>query len=386
MPCAVPNMTGAATLFSESFVMTNFYRPVVALFGLPIDAVNFKQACALLNQARQTRERCFLSTPNLNFVVQSLHDGAFRDSVCRSDLSVADGMPLVWTARLLGLPLSERVSGADIFLSLICSNVYAWRIFFFGGIQGAGQSSVLSLGTDAQYSVIPVGHIYPGFTTVLEMSRTDILECINATEPDLLVVSLGSAKGQEWITHNMDQLNVPVISHLGAVINFSAGTVGRAPIWMQISGLEWLWRIKEEPQLWRRYYKDGCALLRLFGTCLLPLAIANAYRRMIKNKNVSAQLRAHPSQTNTWCLSGTWQASNCEPLQQWLTQRMAQPSSMALDISALDYIDARVLALLLLLDTALRDRQLTLHMQGATPALMRLLRWQCAEHLLLKKA
>ena len=86
---------------------------------------------------------------------------------------------------------------------------------------------------------------------------------MNAARPDFLVVSLGAAKGQAWIMRNLHRLDVPLVSHLGAVVNFVAGEVRRAPRWMQRSGLEWAWRVKEEPALLRRYAGDALRLLPL---------------------------------------------------------------------------------------------------------------------------
>lgn len=84
------------------------------------------------------------------------------------------------------------------------------------------------------------------------MSNAETIERINASGADFLVVSLGARKGQAWIMQNRQHLSVLLISHLDAMVNFVAGTVSRAQQWMQRFGLEWLWRIKEEPVLWRR--------------------------------------------------------------------------------------------------------------------------------------
>ncbi|MCD8512378.1 MAG: WecB/TagA/CpsF family glycosyltransferase, partial [Nitrincola sp.] len=111
----------------------------------------------------------------------------------------------------------------------------------------------------------------PGRGDVASMSTPEIIEKINLSQADFLVVSLGAKKGQAWILHNLDKIQVPVVSHLGAVVNFVAGTVKRAPkVWQKL-GLEWLWRIVEEPYLWKRYASDGFAALKM-ATCLLKKA------------------------------------------------------------------------------------------------------------------
>lgn len=361
----------------------NFYRPVVALFGLPIDVVSLDEAARRLEQARHRKERCFLSTPNLNFAMQSQHDAEFRASVCRSDLSVADGMPLVWVARLLGLPLTERVSGSNLFEHLGHSRNRPWSVFFFGGSQGVGQAACVSLARGEDF--FPVGHIFPGFGSSEAMSDPDLLACINAAQPDLLVVALGAVKGQSWITANLNRLQAPVVSHLGAVVNFMAGTVKRAPRWMQCAGLEWLWRSKEEPHLLRRYFKDGWALLRLFATSLFPLALHSRWLRW----QLACEERCMPGgvmrpamRVNEMRLTGVCAGEHLLPVRRAFTSAWNSGRDIVLDASELQGFDAGFVALLLILDTAMRDagRQFTL--QGFSVQHQRQLRWHGAAHLL----
>ena len=105
------------------------------------------------------------------------------------------------------------------------------------------------------------------------MSTDDHLSRLNAARPDFVVVALGAKKGHAWIDRNLARIDAPLISHLGAVVNFTARTVSRAPRALQRIGLEWLWRIFQEPALWRRYAIDAIALGRLLTTCVLPMAI-----------------------------------------------------------------------------------------------------------------
>ena len=102
-----------------------------------------------------------------------------------------------------------------------------------------------------------VAAIDPGVVTAENMSDPAIVERVNATGADFLIVALGAQKGQAWLMANREKLTVPVVSHLGATLNFLAGTVKRAPEAMRRLGLEWLWRIKEEPKLAPRYLSDG---------------------------------------------------------------------------------------------------------------------------------
>src|SRR5262249_15057360 len=143
------------------------------------------------------------------------------------------------------------------------------RVFLFGGAAGIAAAAARTLnGVPSGLSC--VGTIDPGYGTIDEMSRDEILASVNGSGADFLAVSLGAKKGQLWLRRNHNRLTIPVRAHLGATLNFQAGTVKRAPARLRAWGLEWLWRMKEEPHLWPRYLHDGCVLLGLIFTRVLP--------------------------------------------------------------------------------------------------------------------
>lgn len=244
-------------------------RHVVQLFGLPFDVSTLDETVAEIRHACVSRRRLFLSTANVNFVVHAQRDAAFRQSLFDSDRCVADGAPLVWLSRLLGRALPERVAGADIFEALRRGSSGApVSVYFFGGPPGVAERACAVLRRE-QGGVRCVGFDCPGFGDVASMSRPETIARINAAAPDFVVVALGAAKGQAWIQANRHQLDAPVICHLGAVVNFVAGNVSRAPRWVARMGIEWLWRVGQEPALARRYVGDFFALLGLVAAELL---------------------------------------------------------------------------------------------------------------------
>jgi N-acetylglucosaminyldiphosphoundecaprenol N-acetyl-beta-D-mannosaminyltransferase len=259
----------------------DFGRRVHALLGVPFDAIDLLGAARHIADACVRREPCFLSTPNVNFVVAAARSDPFRQSVLQSDLCVVDGMPLVWLAWLMGVPLRERVAGSDLFQELAhVDTPRPMRVFFFGGPDGVAEQASAALNLRGGTLVGAGGHS-PGFVPLEQLSeRPRILE-INEAKPDLLLVALGAQKGQEWIMRNRSLLDVPVVSYLGAVMNFVAGTVRRAPRWVSRLGLEWLWRIGEEPALWRRYARDGVGLLQLAWRCGVPTWRYFRHRRRV---------------------------------------------------------------------------------------------------------
>ena len=240
--------------------------------GLPFDAITLQEAVVKVREAALQQTPLFISTPNLNFLVASQTDMAFRNSVVHSDLSLADGMPIIWLAKLVKAPITERVAGSSLFEALryqpLRPGKPPLRVFFFGGPEGVAERAHQAVNRDSG-SMQSVGFYSPGFGSLNDMSTPEVLAHINASCADFVVVSLGAKKGQAWIEFNRNRLTAPVVSHLGAVVNFVAGNIQRAPLWMQRLGLEWAWRIKEEPNLWIRYMKDGLGLLRLCSIHIL---------------------------------------------------------------------------------------------------------------------
>jgi len=324
----------------------DFERDVHCLLGLPIDAIDLAGAEKRIRAAAAARLPCFMSTPNVNFVIESRSDRAFRDAVLHSDLSVADGMPLVWLARLAGIPLRERVAGANLFEALGGgSDERRLAVYFFGGPDGVAEAAGRRLGREAK-GLVCVGHQSPGFGSVEEMSSEETIRRINASNADLLVVSLGARKGQAWIERNRSRLNVPVVSHLGAVVDFAAGRIRRAPPWMQRAGLEWLWRIKEQPSLWRRYFSDGLALAMLLLTRVLPYAWYMRSRWHAAEASVEASDRKH---VYVIVLRGAWTHANIALLRRWFTQAARSRKDVRLEMTAVSHVDSAFVGLVMLL-------------------------------------
>ncbi|RTL52940.1 MAG: WecB/TagA/CpsF family glycosyltransferase [Rhodocyclaceae bacterium] len=360
----------------------SIHRPVHCLLGLPFDAVGMDTAARRIEASARLRRPCVLTTPNVNFVATAFADPAFRDAVMDSHLCVVDGMPLVWIARLLGLPIRERVAGADLFDYLAQQPGRPLRIYLFGGPDGAALAAATAINRRGG-GLQCVGFASPGFGSMEDLSSEDILARINASGADFLVLALGAQKGQAWIARNRARLTVPVVSHLGAVINFAAGTVQRAPGWMRRSGLEWLWRIGEEPTLRRRYLHDGALLLSLLVCRVLPLAV---YRRLVKLVGwPHAQSRMDSRRDGaTTCISfsGTWREDKLTAARGiFETARIAE-TDIALDLSRLTDMDSAFVGLLMQVYTQQTRRRAAFTMVAASGRARLLLWLHCAEFLM----
>ncbi|HEV8398075.1 MAG TPA: WecB/TagA/CpsF family glycosyltransferase [Vicinamibacterales bacterium] len=357
----------------------DFERDVHCLLGLPIDAVDLAGAEKRIRAAAAARLPCFMSTPNVNFLIASRSDQAFRNAVIHSDLSVADGMPLVWLAKLIGIPLSERVAGSNLFDALRLGGGAPLSVYFFGGPDGVAEAAGRSLGL-AGPGLNCVGYESPGFGSVEELSSEETIRRINASNADLLVVALGARKGQAWIERNRSRLNVPVISHLGAVLHFTAGTVARAPAWMQSAGLEWLWRIKEEPALWRRYFHDALALAKLLVMRVLPYVL---YQRTHEgDRPAETRLEAREEdEVYAITLQGSWTRANIGVLRWCFSQAVQAGKDVRLDMTAASHIDSAFVGLVMLLQGYQQQHRRRLAIASVPRSVQRVMEYCCAEFL-----
>jgi N-acetylglucosaminyldiphosphoundecaprenol N-acetyl-beta-D-mannosaminyltransferase len=361
----------------------DFSRNVWCLFGVPIDHMTLDGLSAALRSAARRDEHVFLSTPNLNYVAAAWRNPEFRESLIESDLSVADGMPLIWAARLLGLPMRERVAGSDLMQRMLEESVEdPITIAFFGGEQSVAEEACRVINSRAQSGLRALGFVFPGYGSVEEMSAERYINSINLYRPDILSVSIGAYKGQIWLQRNRSRLHAKIVSHLGAVINFFAGSVQRAPRWMRKAGLEWLWRIVQEPALWRRYWRDGWLVLRLFF-CRSLCYHAWLHSRGLRGSGDLAAARCTMHTTGDQVrleLIGPCIEATVDVFRSAFTEVAASRRACRLDLAQVTDLDARFIGLLMMLRKNLGAGNLQLEPVSGT--VRRILRWNCADYLL----
>jgi N-acetylglucosaminyldiphosphoundecaprenol N-acetyl-beta-D-mannosaminyltransferase len=236
------------------------------MLGVPFDNVTTTETLARIEAMIASRRPHYAATANVDFVVQALEDLELHRILLDAHLVLADGMPLVWASRWLGNPLPERVTGADLVPRLMAeAETKGWRVFFLGGTESSVASAAARV-RERHPNLQLVGAYSPPFNPLLEMNDEDILQRIRTARPDILLVAFGCPKQEKWINMHFRAAGVPFSVGVGASIDFLAGTVSRAPRWMQRCGLEWVFRLLQEPgRLFRRYSKD----LRWFGSAML---------------------------------------------------------------------------------------------------------------------
>lgn len=235
-------------------------RKLVMVLGTPIDDLNMDEALDQIEQfievGRATGKTHQIATVNADFVVKAMQDPELRYLLQESDLATADGMPLVWGAKLLGVELEGRVAGADMVPALAeRAAKKGYSIYFLGAAPGVAARAAEML-SEANPGLPVAGVCSPPYSSILETDR-QILEDIKAAKPDVLLVAFGNPKQEKWIGMYGRELGVPVMIGIGGTLDFITGKTKRAPAWMQKSGLEWIHRLLSEPRrLWKRYAVD----------------------------------------------------------------------------------------------------------------------------------
>ena len=349
-------------------------RDVWCVLGLPFDATTESATCEHLLNCIDTRQKCFFTTPNLNFAITASRDQAFRQSVIDSDWVVADGMPLIWVAKKLGIPLKERVAGSSVFEALrqdARRKQRKLRIVFFGGPDGVAAEAFKKIALEDSAMEV-VGFFSPGFGSVEEMSPQHVIDQINESEADMVVVALGAKRGQAWIEFNRERLNAPILTHLGAVVNFVAGTVNRAPLWMQKTGLEWAWRIWEERSLMQRYWHDGLAFIRILRESVLPYSRYLANMDARQHTNAVHQVQILEDQISIK-LQGAYSFNNLDELRTSVIQHLSLGRPFRLKCSEVSHIDGAFLGLMLLIKRHLAARDQTIQLIDCSPTVQSIL-------------
>jgi N-acetylglucosaminyldiphosphoundecaprenol N-acetyl-beta-D-mannosaminyltransferase len=316
-----------------------------------------------------------ISTVNVNFLIKSATDPAFRRSVLQSELCTADGMPVVWLAKMLGIPVKERLAGSDMFQAFRENRDAPLSVFIFGGQEGVADRLCNQL-TAENGGLRCAGWHYPGFGSIDEMSTKANIAKINDSGAQFLAVALGAAKGQAWLVENRDRIQIPVRVHLGASINFEAGILKRAPLLWRNMGLEWLWRIKEEPHLWRRYFGDGIALGRLLISQFLPLLLLQSLEKRHSDADVPP---LQVTQTDTSdrlfvSLSGAATRAHVHAAIEQFEVALECHKNVTINLADTARLDDRFLGLLLMLNKVLTERALCLNLDAVPAAIARRLR------------
>jgi len=239
----------------------------ISLLNVQVDNLVMDEAVAAIENLVKQASEAYVVTPNLDHIVLLEEDDEFKMIYKHASLVFADGQPLIWLSKLFGTPLVAKISGSDLFPEVckMCAK-QGYTIFILGAAEGVAKAAANNL--VHKFPELKIKGWYSpqfGFENDHEEIR-NIIEIITTVKPDILAIALGSPKGEKFIYKYRKQLNVPVSMSIGATIDFEAGKIKRAPVWMSNYGLEWLHRLINDPsRLAKRYWKDA----RMIGPIIL---------------------------------------------------------------------------------------------------------------------
>jgi N-acetylglucosaminyldiphosphoundecaprenol N-acetyl-beta-D-mannosaminyltransferase len=234
---------------------------MASLFGIPIRKVTMGQVLERADRAISGDSSLNIGVVNAAKIVNMQRDAALSDAVLSSDEIYADGMSVVWASRLLGDSLPERIAGIDLMHSLLdVGGERGYRFYLLGATQEVIEKAVAEI--SRMYPRAQIGGYRNGYFN--EDDERGIAQEIKRAEPDVLFVAMTSPKKEQFMARWADHMSVPVVHGVGGSFDVLAGQVKRAPrIWQKL-GLEWLFRVLQEPRrLWRRYLFTNVAFVRL---------------------------------------------------------------------------------------------------------------------------
>jgi N-acetylglucosaminyldiphosphoundecaprenol N-acetyl-beta-D-mannosaminyltransferase len=228
--------------------------PRANILGIGVSAINMVMALHTIEGWVGCREPHYVCVTGVHGVMESQRDEALRGIHNAAGMVTPDGMPLVWLSRLMGFRHVERVYGPDLMLA-VCqrSAEQGYRQFFYGGGPGVAEKLVYRL--QSTFPGLQVAGFYsPPFRALSPEEDEAVVDRINAARADIVWVGISTPKQERWMADHVGRLKPPVLIGVGAAFDFHAGLKKQAPRWMQNSGLEWLFRLSQEPRrLWRRY-------------------------------------------------------------------------------------------------------------------------------------
>lgn len=222
------------------------------VLGIPVAAVSLDQASEIIVQWSQDSQGRYVGVRDVASTMAMVDDPSLLKVALNADMNVPDGMPLVWIGQRQGSPV-QRTCGPDLMERMLtCTPGTGLRHFLYGGKVGVAER-LAELFTRRTPGLMIVGTYSPPFRPLTPAEEAEVIALIRSSAADVVWVGMSSPKQDVWMADHVAQLSCTMIG-VGAAFDFHSGAVARAPVWMHERGLEWLYRLFQEPRrLWRRY-------------------------------------------------------------------------------------------------------------------------------------
>jgi len=229
------------------------------VLGVPLAVTDYDRTLDWIDAAVAVGAREYLCVAAVHTVMESRDDEALREAVDGAAFTVPDGQPLAWALRKLGHDIDARVYGPEL-MERACARAAAsgQRFYLYGGRDDKALAQLAANLLHRHPGLDLAGGWSPPHRELSDAELDEIVARINATRPDVVWVGIGVPKQEKWMAAMRDRLDAPVLIGVGAAFDFHAGLIPQAPAWMQERGLEWLFRLMQEPsRLWKRYARHN---------------------------------------------------------------------------------------------------------------------------------
>jgi N-acetylglucosaminyldiphosphoundecaprenol N-acetyl-beta-D-mannosaminyltransferase len=266
------------------------------LLDLSIAPLTYPEVLENLENSIIQDKKTFCVTLNLDMLRLSQQHYDFANIIKAADLVFADGMPLVWLSHFSKTPLPQRVAGCDVGYDLCrLSHEKGYKVFFLGAAEGVAEQAKARL-LKRYPNLQVVGTHSPDKETLQnDAASFNLIEQINASGAQILLVALGAPKQERWIARHRDHLKANVILPCGGTLDFMAGVQAKAPSFFGVLGLEWLYRLLSNPtRLFERYILHDLPFLVVLVSQLLLQGLNQRLKQSAAGKSLSG-LQRRPS-------------------------------------------------------------------------------------------
>jgi N-acetylglucosaminyldiphosphoundecaprenol N-acetyl-beta-D-mannosaminyltransferase len=341
-------------------------RDLLVVSGVPIDRLTMEQAVEFIDQfviEGRLVGRCHqVITVNADFIVKSIFDQDLLRILQDAQLSTPDGISLIWSSRLLGVPIEHRVCGSDLVPRLASlASEKGYSLYLLGAGPGVALRAAQLL--QKEYPNLKIVGVSAPPTVQLHQQDLPLVEEINATRPDILLVAFGNPKQEKWISMHQPILRTSVAIGVGGTFNFIAGEVKRAPQWFQNAGLEWLYRTWQEPSR----FGERIVLDSLFFFPQLFRQIWTTNERLKCQKSFSSNFKIEIlDQVVVLRLLGNITVRDQPALKENIESILTEHPYLIVDLSKVKFIDSVALGLLVAMAKFCREADGDLWLAGAT--------------------
>jgi len=250
---------------------------IVNVLGIDVFSVRMAQLLNICEEHIDSKKTLLLGVVNVAKLVNYRKNVELQRSLMEADIVLADGLPIIWLSRMLGDPLPERVTGIDIMYELLKeADKKHYRVYFLGAKPEVLQTMIKTIQKD--YLGIPIAGYRDGYFDKDE--EQDVAKNIKDSHADILFVGISSPKKENFLKNWLNFIDVPICHGVGGSFDILAGVTNRAPIWMQKCGLEWLYRLIQEPRrMWKRYLITNMIFIKLCFEAVLRARFGKLFRK-----------------------------------------------------------------------------------------------------------